>query len=262
MRYSGVALLAIVSGSAWGQDAPDAAKQQQVLHSVTEFARTYLNRLPDFTCVRTTEHWLAWPGTKKLLFQVKVANELSYYRRQEHYRLIAVDDVPKKRIPSDITDAGWIESSGFFGSVISDLFDPKIRANFEWKGYEDIRGKRAYVFSYHVPLASSRSASLKCTAWTSFNTCRNLKYAYHGLLYVDAESLDIQRLTHVPEGLPANYSTGAESVDYGRVTVAGLEYLLPIADRQETASGKTLFRNDSTYGSYRKFVAESSLKDP
>ena len=191
-----------------------------------------------------------------------MASELSYYRRQEHYRIVAIDDVPKNKVPSDFTSAGWVESSGFFGSVINDLFDPKLRAAFDWQGWEDIRGKRAYVFSYRVPLANSRSSSSRCTGFTAFTNCRNVKYAYHGLLYVDAESLDIQRLTHVPDGLPAGYTAGAESVDYGRVTVAGTEYLLPISDRQETAGGKTLFRNDSSYGSYRKFVAESSLKAP
>ena len=42
--------------------------------------------------------------------------------------------------------------------------------------------------------------------------------------------------------------------------VAGGEYLLPVADRIETTAGKTLFRNDSVYSNYRKFVAESTLK--
>jgi hypothetical protein len=50
------------------------------------------------------------------------------------------------------------------------------------------------------------------------------------------------------------------SVDYGRVTVAGTEYVLPVADQLEATLGKGRFRNHSSYGEYRKFVADSTLK--
>ena len=93
-----------------------------------------------------------------------------------------------------------------------------------------------------------------------FDHCKEKNFAFHGLLFVDAESNDILRIADVPEGLPASYIQGNTSVDYGRVTVAGSEYLLPIADQIETFTGKTLFRNDSTYTDYRKFVSESVQK--
>jgi hypothetical protein len=116
------------------------------------------------------------------------------------------------------------------------------------------------VFSYRVILAESQAISTTCSSWLVFDRCKELNYAFHGLLFVDAESRDILRIADVPDGLPASYIQGKTSVDFARVTVAGSEYILPVADRIETFSGKVLFRNDSTYTEYRKFGSESILK--
>jgi hypothetical protein len=251
--------LALAAGRAWGQSPPDPGQQQRILQTVTGFARGYLERLPDFTCIRTTQHFLAKAVNKTWNPQVKVAQELSYYHHEEHYQIVAVDDVPRTKVSLRTQAGGWVETNGNFGALMSLIFDPKVSPHFESQGRSDLHGKPVYVFAYHVALADSIAASAKCTSWIAFTTCRTIKYGFHGFLFVDAESLDILRLTQVPEDLPASYAQGNESVDYGRVTVAGNEYLLPIADEFETTIGKTLFRNESTYSSYKKFVAESTL---
>jgi predicted aspartyl protease len=250
--------LALAAGRAWGQSPPDP-DQQRILQTVTEFARGYLERLPDFTCIRTTQHFLAKPANKTWNLQVKVAQELSYYHHEEHYQVVAVDDVPKKKVSIWTQAGGWVETNGNFGALMSLIFDPKVAPHFEPQGRSYLHGKPVYVFNYHVSLDDSIAASAKCTSWIAFTTCKTLKYGFHGVLFVDSDSLDILRLTQVPEDLPASYAQGNESVDYGRVTVAGAEYLLPIADEFETTIGKTLFRNQSTYTAYKKFVAESTL---
>jgi hypothetical protein len=251
--------LALAAGRAGGQPAPDADQQQRILETVTGFARSYLERLPDFTCIRTTQHFLAKGANKTWNPQVKVAQELSYYQHAEHYQVVAVDDVPKKKVSVWMQAGGWVETNGNFGALMSLIFDPNVAPHFESQGRSALHGKPVYAFAYHVSLADSIAASAKCTSWIAFTTCKTIKYGFHGFLFVDAESLDIVRLTQVPEDLPASYAQGNESVDYGRVTVAGNEYLLPIADEFETTIGKTLFRNQSTYSSYKKFVAESTV---
>jgi predicted aspartyl protease len=80
------------------------------------------------------------------------------------------------------------------------------------------------------------------------------------MLFIDAATLDIRRVTHVPEDLPPSFPSGAESVDYGHISVAGVDYLLPTADTFESDTHKKLFRNESTYSDYRKFAAASTLK--
>jgi hypothetical protein len=260
MRFMGLLCIMLAAGPAWGQEPPTAQEQQRVLRAVTEFAHDYQEHIPNFTCVRTTQHLWASAITKQWLPEAKTAYELSYYGHEEHYKLMAVDDIPSKKVPSRSKAEGWVEMSGNFGWILKQLFDQKVHPHFEWHGWESVRGRRAMVFSYRVVLAESQAVSTTCSSWLVFDRCRQMNYAFHGLLFVDAESQDILRIADFPDGLPASYIQGNTSVDYGRVTVAGQEYLLPMADQIETFNGKTLFRNDSTYTDYKKFVSESTLK--
>lgn len=256
----GLALCAAAVRAQGPPSQPTADEQQRVLRAVTEFAHGYLDRLPNFTCIRTTEHYTAPAGAKEWRPEAKTAYELSYYEKDEHYKLISVDDVPAKKVPSHSKYDGWMEMSGNFGWILKQLFDASVHPHFMWFGWDSVQGKRAMVFAYRISLAESHAVSTTCGTWFVFSTCKDKNYAFHGRLYIDANSLDILRIEDVPDGLPANYFQGITSVDYGRVIVAGNEYLLPVADRIETTAGKTLFRNDSVYSDYRKFVAESTLK--
>jgi hypothetical protein len=252
--------LALAAGALHGQEPPPPPEQQRVLKSVTEFAQGYLDRLPNFTCVRTTQHFIGSSRTNEWEAEAKTAYELSYYEHDEHYKLLSVDDVPVKKVPNRSKSAGWMEMSGNFGWILKQLFDPKVHPHFAWSGWDAVRGRRAMVFAYRIALAESHAVSTTCSTFLVFNNCKEKTYGFHGLLFVDAESLDILRIMDIPDGLPAAYFQGVTSVDYGRITVAGNEYLLPVADRIEATGGKALFRNDSTYSDYRRFTAESTLK--
>jgi hypothetical protein len=257
MRSLAIGLLALAAACA--QPAPDGGEQQRVLKSVAEFAHDYIARLPDFTCRRVTQHYRTKPGSNEFQPQVKVTQELSYYGHEEHYQIVEINDQPKKKIPVSVMAEGFISTNGNFGWILAQLFEPATQAAFQWKGWETLRNKPALVFSYRVALANSRAQSSRCVSWVLFQNCKAITYAYHGLLYIDRNALRIMRITMEPEDVPASHSPGSESVDYEMVTVAGNDYLLPVADTYETHTGKTLFRNDSAYRDYRKFTAESSM---
>jgi hypothetical protein len=252
------AAVAALAQSTAVPDPPDPAGQQRVLRAVTDFARGYIERLPDFTCTRRAEHFQSKTGQEWQL-QVKVAEELSYYRRAEHYKIVEVNGAPAKKVPFAVMAAGYYSSGGNFGQLLGELFDPKAQAQFQWKGWEELRGRQAYVFSYRVPLESSETRTGRCTSWVLFQRCNSVKFGYHGLLYVDRDAPRVMRITQVADDVPASYPAGADSVDYDPVTVAGVEYLLPVADESQSQFHKTMFRNRSTYGDYRKFVAESTM---
>ena len=257
MRSFAIALLALAAAGA--QPAPDAGEQQKILQTVGDFARDYIVRLPDFTCRRVTGHFRKKSGGGDWQFQVKVAQELSYYGHEEHYQIVEVNDVPKKKLPLSVVGEGFVSTNGNFGWILAQLFDPATQPAFQWKGWETLRNRPAYVFSYRVALANSQAQSSRCVSWVLFQNCKSVTYGYHGLLYIERNSLDVMRITLEPEDVPVSHSPGSESVDYERVTVAGAEYLLPVADTYETSTGKILFRNDSVYQDYRKFTAESSM---
>lgn len=257
-----ITYLALAAGSLASASAqsppPDAVEQQRVLRSVTEFARNYLEHLPDFTCTRRAEHFQSKPG-QDWQFQVRTAEELSYYGRAEHYKMVEVNGAPAKKPPFAVMAGGYYASAGNFGQLVGELFDPRAQAEFQWSGWEDLRGKRALVFGYRVAVDHSETRTGRCVSWILFQKCSSVKFGYHGLLYVDRDGGRIMRITQVAENVPAPYPSANDSVDYDLVAVAGEEYLLPVADEAQSLTGKTHFRNRSTYGDYRKFVAESTM---
>jgi hypothetical protein len=247
------------TGIVWAQPPPDPAEQQRVLKTAAEFSRDYIRRLPDFTCRRVTIHQRRKADTASWQFQVKVAQELSYYGREEHYQIVEINDAPKKKLPLSVTGEGFISTNGNFGWMLEQLFDPASRTAFQWKNWDTLRDTPAYVFSYRVLLENSQATSGRCVSWVLFQNCKSVRYGYHGQLYVDKSSLRIMRITLEPEDVPESHSPGSETVDYQRVAVAGAEYLLTVADTYETHTGKILYRNESEYRDYKKFTAESSL---
>jgi hypothetical protein len=264
MRFMRVAVFGLcmipAAGVAAAQDAPSVEAQQRTLRTVTAFAQEYLDRIPNFTCTRTTRHMVAPAATQKWHDQAVAAYELSYYAHDEHYRLLTVDGALVKRVPAKSMAEGWLELNGNFGWILKELFAPGVHPHFAWDGWQRVEGKRAMVFSYRISLEESHAKQAVCAGRFFFHSCKEKNYGFHGLLFIDAESMDILRVSDTPDNLPSNYAQGISTVDYGRVKVAGEEYLLPIADRIQTYNGKVLFRNDSTYTAYRKFSAESILK--
>ena len=253
MRLLVRVLLLALPSAAWAQpDQPSAADRDRALNTVAEFARRYLQGLPDFVCLRVTQHFTQAPGASEWKPQVKISNELTFYKQSEHSRLVAVNDAPATKMPRL---HGWVGSSGDFGDFLHNLFDARSRATFEWKGVEALRGKQAWIYAYRM---ASGYMITDCGNVLFVSNCKSHNHPYHGTISVAEGSLSILRLTVEPEGVPGNEES--RSIDYDGVTIAGQEYRLPIADTFERVKDKVHFRNESTYRDYRKFTANSEIK--
>jgi hypothetical protein len=244
--------LLLLPAMTFAQSDPPAADRDRVLKAAADFARDYLDRLPDFICLRVTQHDTRKAAADPWKPQVKIGEELSFYGRKEHYRIVAVNDAPATKMPKV---GSLVGSEGDFGDFLHALFDPKSRAVFDWKGREVIRDKRVWTFSYRSPAGYSIT---DCKAVLIVGACKTHEYPYHGTVSVVDDPLQIVRLTVEPDNVPQNQES--RSIDYDRVTIAGAEYLLPIADTFERFKDKVYFRNESTYRDYRKFGSESTIK--
>src|ERR1700739_3064256 len=102
---AGAAILLLTARVLTCQPPPEWAQERHIGETVTRFAHGYLDALPDFTCIRTTTHSLARASVRDWHAQTKVSSELSYYRHEQHYRTVAVDDEPRKKVPLRIMAA-------------------------------------------------------------------------------------------------------------------------------------------------------------
>jgi len=60
-----------------------------------------------------------------------------------------------------VTSLGGSTSSGDFGTMLKEVFEPSSVAHFEWDHWGTLRGQRVMAFSYTVSQARSQS-------WTAF----------------------------------------------------------------------------------------------
>lgn len=230
---------------------PDAAEQQRVLNAVREYAANYTRQLPDFICTQVTRRYADPTGLEFWQRQDVITARLSYFEQKEEYKTILVNGVMTERPMHDI---GGATSTGEFGSMMKEIFDPQTQAQFHWERWATLRGKRAHVFSYRVAQARSK--------W-SIDWQRRMQVtpAYRGLVYVDRDSLMVMRITLEAADLPPSFPVQQAStiLDYDFATIADREYMLPLKAVVRMREGKFLVKNEVEFRMYRKFAAEATI---
>ena len=177
--------------------------------------------------------------------------KLSYFEQKEDYKLILVNNTITKQ---DYRTLGGATSTGDFGSMMKDIFEPGTEARFEWDHWGTLRGRRVMAFAYTV--AQSRSQ------WhITYERSMDIVPAYHGLIYVDEKTHDVMRVTLAAQDLPAAFPVKmAETVlDYDFQDISGHTFLLPLKATTTMGASDYLTRNDAEFRIYRKYSAESAI---
>ena len=115
-------------------------------------------------------------------------------------------------------------SSGEFGSILKEMFDPETQTDFAWERWATLRGKRMYVFSFRVSQANSDYSIYHQPSG------RTVVAGYHGLIYADRNSNQIMRLRMDADALPADFPIQRVSLDlnYDFTLIADKEFVLPL----------------------------------
>jgi len=148
---------------------------------------------------------------------------------------------------------------GEFGALLSMLFSPKVKANVSWEGEAELMGAKTAVFRFTVTRPNSEYLV------TGIQAGEGMYAAYHALVFVDAHTLGIRRVSITADNLPEKFSlTDAQVVvDYDYVPVSNDEYLLPVhAALLVHQRKRTVRRNEIDFQNYRKYGAESRLVGP
>src|SRR5262245_16908198 len=132
---------------------PSVDEQKSVLKAATEYAMNYVKRLPDFICSQVTRRYVDPSGRESWIPQDTILERLSYFEQHEDYKVVMINnrpiDIPHERL------GGAATSSGEFGSIMKEIFNPSTRTDFNWERWATLLGRRTYVFNYHVPQGHS-----------------------------------------------------------------------------------------------------------
>ena len=234
-----------------GMPPPGAAEQQRVLNALRDYTANYTRQLPDFICTQVTRRYADPTGLEFWQRQDVITARLSYFEQKEEYKTILVNGMMTERPMHDI---GGATSTGEFGSMMKEIFDPETQAQFHWERWATLRGKRAHVFSYRVSQPRSK--------WSiDYQRKMQVTPGYRGLIYVDRDTLMVMRITLEAIDMPPSFPVQQAStmLDYDFASIADREYMLPLKAVVRMREGKYLVKNEVEFRMYRKFAAEATI---
>jgi hypothetical protein len=229
---------------------PDSMEQKRVLEQATEYARDYSKKLPNFICTQVTRRYLDPSGLEFWQRQDVITAKLTFFERKEDYKVVLVNNQMVTTTPQRL---GGTTSSGEFGTLLSELFDPDTDARFDWERWATLRGRRMHVFSYSVPLGRSK--------FTVGYEAQTITTGYRGLVYVDRETTSIMRVVQEMVDPPTTFPIQqvVKTVDYEPVNIAGATFVLPLKAVVRSRVGKILSKNEVEFRMYNRFGTETTI---
>ena len=167
----------------------------RILDEVRQNALNYSKSLPDFICTQVTRRDYDPSGLELWHNEDTLVIRLSYFEQKEDYKLILQNN---RVTDQSYNSLGGATSTGEFGTMLRELFEPRTQARFEWSRWANLRRRRSYVFAYRVPLAYSQ--------WhINYDRKLDIVVGYHGEVFVDKETHMVTRLTLVAEDIPPSF---------------------------------------------------------
>jgi hypothetical protein len=231
--------------------APPEAQQNKIIEEAREVALGYAKSLPDFICLQVTRRYFDPSGLEYFQLADTVATRLSYFEQKEDYKVVSVNGA-LSNVKYD--QLGGATSSGEFGTLLKEIFEPGTAATFHWERWAKLRGRIAHVYTYEVAQPRSK--------WhISWQRQLDIVPGYRGLIYVDREVPVVLRVTLEAIGVPASFpiQEARTMLDYDYTDISGREFLLPMRAEMRMREGKLLVKNLVEFRNYRKFGADTSI---
>jgi len=231
---------------------PPVADQERILSEAREIALDYTKRLPDFLCLQYTRRYVDPQGTDYFQQIDTVAARLSYFDQKEDYKVISVGG---KLSDKDYQKLGGAISSGEFGTMLRQIFEPETGAEFGFERWAKLDGRICLVYHYHV----TRSRSKWSIDWN--NGEQVFSPAYSGSIFIDREVPVVMRVTLIAEGIPPSFpiQEAKSTLNYGYQDISGKQFLLPLNSEMRMRQGRLLVKNETEFRSYRKYSADAVI---
>jgi hypothetical protein len=254
MLWAIVLTLAAFHPASWAQDPPPAlAEQELFLRAMRSYAEQYVANLPNFICEQVTRQYQAGKKPKNWRKGDTLTFRLVFSEGEEQRDLELVNETPIR--------AGlrrWnapLSTTGEFGILLANIFDPKSDATFHWRGWREVRGRQVAVFDYSIDQAHS-------TLTLSLSDLAQATVPYYGSVYGDPETGAIWRIEDAANDLPKAIDTNsiATTIEYDDVPIGSKRYLLPVQASIWLTTNSSNIRNDLEFRDYRKFETDSVIK--
>lgn len=210
-----------------------------------------LSRLPNYTCLQTTERSVRRPPSRRYELVDMVRLEVALVDGKELFSWPGAGKFEDKEI-SQIVSGGAI-GNGTFALHAKSIFQSR-SARITYVGEATKNNRRVLQWDYEVPKLFS--------GYTLRAGSREAIVGYHGTIWADAETLDLQRLEVEADDIPAelHLARAMDSVDYVRVDIGGQSFLLPQSSELKMVdAGNSESMNVTRFTACRQYTGESVL---
>ena len=224
---------------------------QAMIADARKRAISYSNSLPNFMCVERTDRSIDPTGRGKWRHIDSIAELLRFHDNSESRQTLEVNGKRSTLEHDDLRGKNGALSWGEFGGVLSAVFQPASKTDFQWQETDAIGSETVQVLAYRVTPNNS--------SWgLSGNDNWKLYPGFHGLLYIDSATRSVRRITLEADNLPRDFSIHAASimVDYDYIAIGAHDYLMPIRGtvslkqgKKEAVLNEIEFRDYKRYGS-------------
>lgn len=232
--------------------APDSETQAKIREMMKDYALNYTQNLPNFVCVQVTRRYVDPNASEHFRSVGTILAKLSYNEGHENYQVYSVNGQYRNTDMEHVGVGGGAVSSGEFGSLMREIFEPSSEAEFGWDHWAKLRGRPMAVFNYFIDSGHSKYS---ISYFTSPNDEQRIITAYKGLIYADANTGEIDRITFVAVNIPRSFpvSNATEILDYDLVDISGQKFVCPMMARLLMTAGREKSKNEIEFRDYRKF---------
>jgi hypothetical protein len=235
--------------------SPTTEQQTEILAGIRDYALNYTANLPNFLCNQITHRQVDATGTGDHFREAdKLQEQLTYFDHHESYKVMAVNGQMVSN--KDHLKLGGAISSGEFGSMMYEIFEPESDTEFNFDHVGKWDGQIVNEFRYRVRKERSH--------YSIFHegVNRTIIAGYHGVIYAAADSSAVVRITLECEEIPRDFPVQDVKLDmrYGIARISDQDYMVPVKWDMRSRDGKYLSWNSAEFALYRKFEASTTLK--
>lgn len=232
---------------------PPELKDDSIIAAARQAAAEFLESLPSFQVKRNTTRYAQLSARGKWEPQDVVTSTLAYKDGREAYTDVKISN---KSVSKDMQEIDGLRSTGEFGEILADIFDPFTAAAFSQPTRTQERGRSAWKYKFEVPRERS--------VWRIMSPSQHYFPAYGGAVFIDQQTNRVLRLEMQARALPKAFpfDTVEMSLDYDYVRLdAAKQFLLPTeAEALNCIRGTSVcMRNSTSFRNYVKFNAESGI---
>jgi hypothetical protein len=237
--------------------SPSASEQLRIIERARDIGREYTSSLPNFIARQTTRRQYLAKGAKTWKATDTLIIDVAFVDGKERWTPLTVNGKPTNKTKEQLDG---LKMGGEFGGTLISVFNPKSEAKFEWERWATLRGRTVHVVSYRVERERSEMRFRLTTDNRKFYEGTR---AFSGLIYIDRDSYQVMRFTHVSDSLPTDWpaASAAGEVDYDFVKIGDAPFPMPLhAESRLAFRDGVQFRSVTDFSNYQRFSSETTIR--